>query len=202
MKLGENAMLQNTIREQLNEAMKAGDTTRKNILRVFLGEIQKSESLGKGVMSDDGIYNIARKLIKSNEEAIEYLEARKKDKDAAKVAELEAENAILTAFLPATLTEAELLATLTAEPLLSQIRGARANGRAIGMAMKHFKDNDIDVIGNEVAEVVAKVRGMSDKDVMGFRLVKRLIEKPEILDDLRQRIENEEIVDWDGNPAN
>lgn len=207
------------ISERITTALRSGKEIEKNILRVFLGEIQKAEALG-GQLPDDKIYAIARKIIKSNKETLALLEERspkveeyvkvaldpKSERakklatgmaDMGRMATLEAENDILADFLPTTLDERQLMATLTSEPLLSEITGVLSDGQATGLAMKHFKQNQIGVIGGEVAKIVAEVRGMSEKDIMGFRMANRLIENPEILDDLKDRLENDEIVDWE-----
>lgn len=150
--------LKNEIHDQLTTARRSGDKLRRSILQVFLGEIQKLDALAKNPITDDQIHNIARKLIKGNEDLRGYLEREKSD---VKIQAIDDENEILNQFLPQTLDEEALLAELTKEPIKSQLLGAKSDGQATGLAMKHFKTNNIAVVGNEVSLVVAQVRSPS-----------------------------------------
>ena len=89
-----------------------------------------------------------------------------------------------------------LLGRLTAEPILSELRNAQSDDEATRIATAYFSES-----ARSLHQLVVNIRGMSNQDVMKFRLVNRLIDKPEILDELRERLESDEIVEWDDNPT-
>jgi uncharacterized protein YqeY len=62
--------MQEKIRAELKESMKAGDAGRKDALRIILGEFQRQESKE---LDDAKAAAIIRKLIKSERERLDYL---------------------------------------------------------------------------------------------------------------------------------
>ncbi len=84
-----------------------------------------------------------------------------------------------------------LLERLTAEPILTELRNAQSDDEATRIATAYFSE-----AARSLSQLVADIRSMSDQDIMQFRLVNRLIDKPEILDEIRERLD-EEPVDWD-----
>jgi uncharacterized protein YqeY len=139
-----------TIRARVKDAMKARRDVEKTVLRVALGEVQ-SEEVRRGSSLDDGeVAKILRKLVKSNRETIAVTE------DAARKAELEEEVVVLESLLPKRLTEDEVVDALG--PVADDIRGAKADGPAMGIAMKHLKSTGAAVDGKVVNAAVRKLR--------------------------------------------
>ncbi len=120
---------------------------QKNVLKVVLGEmdLQASRS-GKQLTDDDG-YRIIRKTLQGVEEMLTY-----KPNDP----KFEAEKATLQALLPQEMSLHDLKVSLTAKA--EEIRAAKSDGQATGIAMKFFKENKIPVDGNVVKKVVAEIR--------------------------------------------
>lgn len=138
------------IKTQMFAAMKAGRTVEKEVLRVVLGELTMAEArAGQELSADDGIA-ILKKLVKSNEETLNLVS------DAAKRGDLEQELAILRAYLPKTLGPDEIVAALA--PVLDGIRGAKSDGQATGIAMKHMKSLGAEVEGKDVGAAVSRIR--------------------------------------------
>ncbi|NJL59152.1 MAG: GatB/YqeY domain-containing protein [Desulfobacteraceae bacterium] len=60
--------LQEKIRKDLNDAMKAKEEEKKSALRVILGEMSRLESKE---LSDDDVVRLLKKLVKSEKEVLE-----------------------------------------------------------------------------------------------------------------------------------
>lgn len=100
-------ILKNKLTEEATEAMKRRDSNRLSVIRYTLGVIQTAEKKSKTQteLTDAEITNIISNLAKQTKDNISlYTEAGETDK----VAEAEAELAILNEYLPAQLTEAEV----------------------------------------------------------------------------------------------
>jgi uncharacterized protein YqeY len=144
-------MLVETIKHRLKDAMKNHRTVEKEILRVALGEIQTVEARGGAELPEGDIEKILRKLIKSNRETEAASE------DAGQRATLAEETAILESLLPKTLTVDEIVAAL--ESVTDAIVAAKADGPAMGVAMKTLKQAGATVDGKTVTEAVRRIRG-------------------------------------------
>src|SRR5690606_38510289 len=89
----------------LKDAMKAGDTVRKNTLRMALAATKEAEVQKRGELDDAAVLAILQKEVISRQEAIS--EAGKASRtDLADAAE--AEIALLQVFLPQAMSAAEL----------------------------------------------------------------------------------------------
>lgn len=143
-------MLIETIRTRLKDAMKAGRTVEKEILRVALGEIQTEEARNGKPPTDPEIEKIFRKLVKSNTETMEATVAPS-DKDI-----LRQEIQVLESLLPKVLDEAAIIAALS--PIADAIRSAGNDGQATGVAMKQLKELAVTVDGKTVSAAVRQIR--------------------------------------------
>jgi uncharacterized protein YqeY len=143
-------MLVDTMKQRLREAMKAGRTVEREILRVAIGEIQTVEARGGKAIADADAQAVIRKLLKSNRETLESA------RDDEQRATLEEENTVLESLLPKTLGTDEIRAAL--EPVAEQIKAAKNDGQATGVAMKHLKSSGATVDGKDVAGVVQRLR--------------------------------------------
>lgn len=142
-------MLVAEIRRRLTEALKRGDATEKEILRVALGEIQTAEARG-GSVTDEASMAILRKLVKSNEETLAHTT------DGTKRATLERENTVLQSLLPQTLGAEQIVEMLADER--EAIRAASNDGQATGVAMKALKAKGASVSGKDVSDAVKRIR--------------------------------------------
>jgi uncharacterized protein YqeY len=142
-------MLIDTIKARAVEAMKSKDAVATTVLRVALGEIQTAEARTNKALTDDEAQAIVRKLVKSNEETIAASQGDVK-------ATLERENAILLGLLPKSLSVDEIAERLA--PVAAQIREAKSDGQATGVAMKHLKASGAAVQGSDVTAAVKRLR--------------------------------------------
>jgi uncharacterized protein len=143
-------MLADEIKKRMVDAMKGKRDVEKEILRVALGEIQAAGNRSTEPLTDDDVQKILKKLIKSNSETIG---AGPKPELKAK---LEEENRILENLLPQR-WDVERIA-LELAPLSDQIKAAKSEGQATGVAMKHLKGLAAPVEGKDVGDAVKKIR--------------------------------------------
>ena len=143
-----STMLVEDIKAAMFAAMKAKSTVEKEILRVALGEIQTQQARSSDPLDDKAVIQILRKLVKSNGETLKLAQ----DEEA----NLGEEIAVLERFLPKTLDSDAILTALA--PIQGDIQAAKADGQAIGLAMKHLKGQGAVVQGNDVAAAVRQLR--------------------------------------------
>lgn len=138
-----------TVRDRISKAPYG--STEKNILKVVLGDIQLKAA--GGTITDEAGHAIVKKLVKGNEETLGHLKAE----DARRHQYIE-ENAILATLLPAYLTAEQVTAELTSAGLVEQVKSAKNEGQATGVAMKHLKGKGLAVEGDEVKKAVTAMR--------------------------------------------
>ena len=143
------AMLIDDIKRRIAQAMKAGDTVEKEVLRVALGEIQTADARGASG-GDEASAAVLRKLVKSNQETLAL--AHDDDTKSALLREI----AVLESLLPKTPGVEELVAALAASR--DAIRAAANDGAATGVAMKALKAAGVAASGKDVAEAVKRLR--------------------------------------------
>jgi len=143
-------MLKDEIHARMMASMKAGDAVAKGVFRVALGEVQSIATTKGRDLEDEEVVAIVRKLIKSNRECLEA------GPDAERKAIYEAEIVLLEDLLPKTLSVDEIRTAL--EPVKEQVLGARGDGQATGIAMKHLKAAGAVVTGQDVAQAVKTMR--------------------------------------------
>ena len=113
--------LQERIKSDLIDAIKAKDADRKEALRVVLGEFDRQ---GKKTLTDDEVAGVLRKLVKSERETLEL----KGELDSEFIRTLEA-------YLPKMATEEEIAAFIEENIDFS---GFKNKMQAMGPIMKHF----------------------------------------------------------------
>ena len=125
------AAMKDRLRTDLTAAMKARDEVTVRTLRMALTSVTKEEVAGKSAreLSDDEVLAVLTREAKRRREAADAFAAAGRDEQAA--AE-RAEGAVLDAYLPAKLTDAEL-----GELVAAAIEETGASGqRAMGQVMK------------------------------------------------------------------
>lgn len=139
------------IKAQMFQAMKAGRTVEKEILKVAMGEITTDAARADKKGDDAETLVILKKLVKSNEESIAA------SQDETQKATLRAEIEVLNAFLPKSLGLAEIVTALA--PVSDAVKAAGNDGQATGVAMKHLKSLGAEVNGKDVSAAVRQLRG-------------------------------------------
>jgi len=143
-------MLLDDLKKRIIDAMKAKRVVEREILRVAASEIQAAQNRSTEPLTDDDGEKIIRKLIKSNQES---LAATDRAELKAKLGE---ENTILEGLLPKRWDLERIVAELA--PIAEQIKAAKSDGQATGVAMKHLKAAEAPVDGKDVAAAVSRLR--------------------------------------------
>jgi uncharacterized protein YqeY len=144
-------VLVDVIKTKIKEALIAKDDVAKNVLRFVLGQAQNEQARVKHGMTenipDEMLHKIIKKTIEGNLEVLQVA----KDQSA-----LIAENAILNELLPKLWTLEQIEECL--QSVGDQIKEAKNDGQATGVAMKSLKAVNAPVDGKDVSTVVKRVR--------------------------------------------
>lgn len=122
-------MLINQLMEDLKQAMKAKDTVRKNTITMLRAAIKQIEVDERRSLSDEDIYAIMQKQVREKTKAIKEFEAGHRDD---LIEEANAEIDILKGYLPAQMSESEILEVI--DTVIAEY------GKQIGPVMKALKD--------------------------------------------------------------
>lgn len=134
--MGSDLGLEAQLREDLKDAMRAGDSRRKSALRMVLTAVQFADVETSEPLSDEDIQVLIRKEVKQREEAVEMMrEAGRDDLVAEEVAELE----ILREYLPSQMSEDEIRAL--AQEVIEDLgaTSVRDTGRVMGTIMPQVR---------------------------------------------------------------
>ena len=147
--------LKDKVREQFEEAKRAGKREEKNVLSVILGDIATLEARTGKDVPDAEVEKLLRKMVESNVETVAQLKAHNRGDDP-QMAVLERETAVLKALLPQTL-DAEAIGKAL-EPVRAEILAAKNDGQAMGVAMKHLKTLGLKALSQDVTTAVQAMR--------------------------------------------
>ncbi len=102
-----------TLKERINEevkaAMRAGDTARRDAIRLLLAAIKQKEVDERIAVDDNGIVAVVDKMLKQRRDSIAQFEAAGR-KDLADAEKFELE--LLSTYMPAGLSAAEIAAAI------------------------------------------------------------------------------------------
>jgi uncharacterized protein YqeY len=118
------------IQEDVKTAMKAKEAARLSTLRMLTAAMKQKEVDERIELDDAAVLAIVEKLIKQRKDSIEQFgKAGRQDLVDAETAEL----AVLTAYLPAQLSEAEVLAAIEAAIASTGAAGPKDMGKLMGV---------------------------------------------------------------------
>lgn len=147
--------LKDKVREQFEDAKRAGKREEKNLLSVILGDISTAEARTGKEVPDTDVEKLLRKMVESNTETVTQLKSHNRGDDP-QVAVLEREIALLKSLLPQTLDAAAIVQAL--EPVRADILAAKNDGQATGVAMKQLKALGLKALGQDVSAAVQAMR--------------------------------------------
>jgi uncharacterized protein YqeY len=136
----ETTTLQQTIKNQIKEAMMAKDTVRLTVVRGLSSAIT-NELVTKGKMptdtlSDEDVLTVIRRQVKQRKDAIDQFIAGGRPE----LAESEqGELAILEAYLPAMMSEADVRAFVVAKQAELGVTDKKDSGKLMAEVMKDLK---------------------------------------------------------------
>jgi len=134
-------------------AMRSGDVLRRDVLRMVQNTIYNTEKARKVTLSEDEILGVLAREVKTRRESIEAFRRGGREDLAAKE---EAEIAILTDYLPAALTDDELLALVDEAVAATGATSARDLGKVMGWLSPRIRGRaDGKVASGLVAQALA-----------------------------------------------
>jgi uncharacterized protein len=143
------------LQAKLQEAIKARNDLARDLLRVVMGEVSTRRARSGKEPRDEEIHAIIRTVIANNNETRKELEQRGQTAHEA-YERVARENTYLETLLPKTLDRAAILKELA--PIAAELKGAKNDGQATGLAMKHLKPKGLPVLGEDVAAAVKELR--------------------------------------------
>ena len=126
-----------------------------NVLQVILGDASMVEAAPARRPATTRSRRSIRKLVLGNNETMELLRQEGHGRQP-RYRQATAENAFLTTLLPKTLSVEEIKAALA--EVADAIKGAKNDGQATGVAMKHLKSKNLKVQGEDVSAAVRALR--------------------------------------------
>ncbi len=142
--------LRDRLHAEVTAAMRSGDALRRDTLRLAENAIYNAEKRDRRAYSDDDVVAILGREVKARRESVDAFRAGGREDLAAKE---EAEIAILSAFLPAPLSEADLR-DLVAEAIgATGAASARDLGRVMGWLAPRTRGR---ADGRQLSELVAR----------------------------------------------
>lgn len=122
--------LKDRINDDMKAAMRARETGRLGTIRLLLAGIKQREVDERVTLDDAGITAVIDKMIKQRKDSISQFEAAGRTDLASNES---AEVAVLTAYMPAQLSEAEIAAEVQAAVAQSGAAGPQDMGKVMGV---------------------------------------------------------------------
>lgn len=141
-------MIVDDLKARITQAVKEKDEVARDVLRLAFAEVQTSEARSARQLKDEEVVAILRKLVKSNEETLSL---------GGEDPKLRREIEVISSLLPKSLGIPQIVDALA--PKLDEIRAAKNDGQAMGVAMKHLKAAGATVEAIDVTAAVKQIRG-------------------------------------------
>ncbi|HEY1191452.1 MAG TPA: GatB/YqeY domain-containing protein [Gemmata sp.] len=143
--------LADDLKTRVTTAVKGGDALTRDALRTVLGEAQAEAVRRKTEVTDEVVLGVIKKTVAGLKETIPLVKNSGRD-----VAPKEAELALLESLLPKAWNQEAISAALA--PHRDELRAAKSDGQAMGVAMKVLKAQGATTEPADVKAVVASVR--------------------------------------------
>jgi len=118
------------INEDMKTALRARDSRRLSAIRLLMAAIKQREVDERIELDDAGIVAVIEKMLKQRRDSIQQYEAAKRQ-DLADVEKFEVE--VLTGYMPAALSPAEIDAAVAEAVAASGARGPQDMGKVMGL---------------------------------------------------------------------
>jgi uncharacterized protein YqeY len=142
--------LKERLQSETTAAMRSGDALRRDVLRMASNALYLVEKKERRPLSDDEELQILSREVKTRRESIEAFQRGGREDLASKEA---AEIAILSGFLPASLSEAELRALVDEAIVATGASSARDLGKVMGWLAPRTRGR---ADGKRLSELVAQ----------------------------------------------
>jgi uncharacterized protein YqeY len=143
--------LQQKLTDDLKQAMKAGDTVKRSVIRLVMAAVKNAEIAKQKDLEDGDILGIIAKEIRQRQESIE---AFKQGNRADLAANEEAEMTVLESYMPAQMSRDEIVAE--AQKVIKEVgaESIRDKGKVMPQLIAKLKGK---ADGREINEVVTEL---------------------------------------------
>jgi uncharacterized protein YqeY len=146
--------LRKKMSDDLKQAMRSGDTVRRDTLRMLIASVNNAEIAKQAALEESDIFGVISKEVKRHQESIE---AFKKGNRADLVAREEAEMAVLEGYQPKQLSRDEVMAAAKEVIAAVGASGPGDKGKVMKELMPKLKGK---ADGKEINEVVTELLQM------------------------------------------
>jgi len=145
------ASLKEKLASDLKQAMKAGDTARRDVLRLALSAIKNAEIAKRGNLEEPDVIGV---IVKEARQRQESIDAFKQGNRQDLIAHEEAELAILQEYLPQQAGRDEIVAV--ARKIITEVgaEGPRDKGKVMPRLIAEFKGK---ADGREINDIVTEL---------------------------------------------
>jgi uncharacterized protein YqeY len=149
----QEAALKRKLNDDLKQAMKSGNTDKRNILRLLIAAVNNAEIAKQGPLDEGDILGLVAKEVKRHQESID---AFKQGNRPDLVAREEAEMAVLLGYLPKQMSRDEIAAA--AREVIGAVgaRGPGDKGKVMQQLMPKLKGR---ADGKAINEIVTELLG-------------------------------------------
>ncbi|SOE99039.1 Uncharacterized conserved protein YqeY [Burkholderia sp. OK233] len=146
--------LKDQINDDMKAAMRARETERLGTIRLLLAAVKQREVDERVVLDDAAITAVIDKMIKQRKDSISQFEAAGRTDLADKE---KAELAILSAYMPAQMSEAEIVAEVQAAVTQTGAAGPQDMGKVMGVLKPKLAGRaDMTAVSAQVKAALAK----------------------------------------------
>ncbi|GAB4059561.1 GatB/YqeY domain-containing protein [Uliginosibacterium sediminicola] len=146
--------LKERITEDMKTAMRAKDTARLSAIRLLLAAIKQKEVDERIVLDDDALLAIIEKQLKQRRDSVNQYEAAKRE-DLASAERFEIE--VLSAYMPAGLSEAEIDAAVSAAIAETGASGPADMGKLMALLKPRLAGRaDMSVVSAKIKTALAR----------------------------------------------
>jgi uncharacterized protein YqeY len=145
------ASLRERLTSDLKQAMKAGDTTRRNVIRLVMSAVKNAEIAKRAELEESDILGVIAKEARQREESID---AFKQGNRQDLVDREEAELAIIQEYLPQQASRDEIVTA--AQQIIAEVgaEGPRDKGKVMPRLIAQFKGK---ADGREINDIVTEL---------------------------------------------
>lgn len=141
--------LKTKLNADLADAMRSGDSQRRDVLRLLLAAIKQIEVDSRTSLDDTGVQEVLRRQVKQRQESIaDFEKAGRQDE----VAREKAEQAIIEAYLPQMMSKEEIQSVAEAVITELGVTDVKGMGQVMSRLMPELKGRAEGRLVNEVVK--------------------------------------------------
>jgi uncharacterized protein YqeY len=150
----QKAALKQRLADDLKQAMKAGDTARRDAIRFLMASIKNVEIAKQATLDDAGVLGVIAREVRQRQESIEsFREGNRPDLVAKEAAEM----AVLQGYLPEPISRDEIVAAARQVITEAGAQGPGDKGKVMPRLMAQLKGKaDGRLINEVVTELLNK----------------------------------------------